>query len=198
MVTRPGEAQVEGRAHLLLLLVFGGGLEDGGNVVGEAERLEGLGDVVAGDGLLGLLLGNLVGLGRDKCDKLDAAFYEQVTSFFGKGDAVGGGQDLGYDLLDRCWEGVSLRGYRKDRPGARAGGELGVGWSKMLLAISSWHLMGTWDRLLTSLLSPAPSTSHLPPSWQTGRYSPFGRERSSLANCPVSMSPEAMSAKFGG
>lgn len=71
--------------------MLGGGLEDGSNVVGEAERLESFRDMIAGDGLLGLLLGNLVGLGRDEGDKLDTALDEQVPSFFGEGDAVGGG-----------------------------------------------------------------------------------------------------------
>lgn len=77
------------------------GLEDGGDVVGEAEGLEGLCDVVAGDGLFGLLLGDVVGLAGDEGDELDAALDEEVTGFFGEGHAVGGREDLGDNLLDR-------------------------------------------------------------------------------------------------
>lgn len=63
-------------------------LQDGGDVVGEAQLLQRLGDVVAGDRLLGLLLRDLIRLGRDECDELDTAFYEQVPSLFGEGDAT--------------------------------------------------------------------------------------------------------------
>lgn len=87
--------------HLLLLLVLRRRLDDGGDVLGEAELLQGLGDVVAGDGLLGLLLRDLVGLGRDERDELDAALDQQVAGLLGEGDAVGGREDLGDDLLDR-------------------------------------------------------------------------------------------------
>lgn len=62
--------------------MLGGRLEHSGDVVGEAELLQGLCDVVAGYGLLGLLLGDLVGLGRDEGDELDAALDEQVAGFF--------------------------------------------------------------------------------------------------------------------
>ena len=75
-------------------------LEDGGDVVAEAERVEGLGDVVADDGLLGLLLRDLVGLGRDEGDELDAALDQQVARLLGEVNAGGGREDLGDDLLD--------------------------------------------------------------------------------------------------
>lgn len=90
---------------LLHLLVLLRGLEDGGDVVGGAELLEGLCDVVAGDCLLGLLLGDLVGLGGDEGDELDAALDEQVPGVLGEGDAGRGRQDLGDYLLDGCWRG---------------------------------------------------------------------------------------------
>lgn len=67
-------------SHLLLLLVFGSSLQNGRNVIGEAERLQSLGNVVARYGLLRFLLGDIVCLRRDESDELDTAFYEQVTS----------------------------------------------------------------------------------------------------------------------
>lgn len=88
-------------SHLLLLLVLRRGLQDGRDVLGETELLQRLGDVIAGDGLLGLLLGDLVRLGRDERDELDAALDQQVPCLLGERDAVGGREDLGDDLLDR-------------------------------------------------------------------------------------------------
>lgn len=66
--------------HLLLFLVLRSGLEYGGHVLGEAKCLQRLGDVVARDGLLRFLLGDVIGLAGDEGDKLDAAFYKKVTS----------------------------------------------------------------------------------------------------------------------
>lgn len=50
--------------------------------------------------LLGFLLANVVGLGGDQGDKLDAAFHEQVARILGEGLTGGWGQDLGDNLLD--------------------------------------------------------------------------------------------------
>ena len=60
--------------HLLLFLVVCSYLEDGGDVGAEVEFLERLLDVLAGYRLLGVLFGDLVGLGGDESDELDAAF----------------------------------------------------------------------------------------------------------------------------
>lgn len=68
--------------HFLLLLVFRSSLQDGRDVVREPELIQGLGDVITCDGLFGFFLAYLVCLGGDQCYKLDATFYEQVTSFF--------------------------------------------------------------------------------------------------------------------
>ena len=70
--------------HLLVLLRR---LQDGGHVITKTQLLQRLGDVVARDGLLGLLLGDLVGLGGDEGDELDAALYEQVAGFLGEDGA---------------------------------------------------------------------------------------------------------------
>lgn len=64
-------------------------LENRRHVLGEAQYLECLGDVVACDGLLSLLIRYLVRLGRDKGDELDTAFYEQVSSLLGVRDTIG-------------------------------------------------------------------------------------------------------------
>lgn len=56
------EDLVSSSAYLLLLLVLRGGLQHGWHVVREAQLFQRLGDVVACYRLLGLLLGNLIGL----------------------------------------------------------------------------------------------------------------------------------------
>ena len=91
--------------HLLHLLVLLRRLQHGRHVITKAQLLERLGNVVAGDGLLGLLLGDLVGLGGDEGDELDVALDEEVAGLLGEDAAGGGGEDLGDDLLDGCWEG---------------------------------------------------------------------------------------------
>ncbi|KAL1843912.1 hypothetical protein VTJ49DRAFT_6855 [Mycothermus thermophilus] len=73
-------------AYLLNLLVLSRRLEDGADIIREAQLFQGLDDVVAGDGLLGLLLRDLVGLGADERDELDATLYEYVARFLGEGD----------------------------------------------------------------------------------------------------------------
>lgn len=101
--TRTENTTAKGDTHSLHLLVLLCRLQHGGHVVREAKLLQRLGDVVAGDGLLGLLLRDLVGLGGDEGDELDAALDEEVAGLLGEDGARGGGEDLGDDLLDGCW-----------------------------------------------------------------------------------------------
>lgn len=96
------------QTYLLRLLMLRRRLQHGRHVVRKAQLLQRLGDVVAGDGLLGLLLGDLVGLGGDEGDELDAALYEEVAGLLGEDAATRGGEDLGDDLLDRRWGVVSI------------------------------------------------------------------------------------------
>jgi hypothetical protein len=65
--------------YLLHLLVLLRGFNDSCDVVREAELLESLCDVVASNGLLGLLFGDLVGLGGDEGDEFNAALDQQVA-----------------------------------------------------------------------------------------------------------------------
>lgn len=74
----------------------------------------------AGNCLLCIFLGNLVGFGGDHGDEFDAAFYEQVASLLGERHSLVIGQYFGDDLLDggcvtpvsRVDEVVSLSGRR--------------------------------------------------------------------------------------
>ena len=98
-------------AYLLLLLVVLYDLEDGRDVVAKVELLERSLDVLAGNRLLRVLFGDLVGLGGDEGDELDAALDQQVAGFLGEGHGlrifVGGfgGENFVDDLLDRgCGE----------------------------------------------------------------------------------------------
>ena len=75
-------------------------LHDRRNVILKAKLVERLDDVVTRNRLLGLLLRDLVRLRADEGDKLDAAFYEDVASFLGEGDAGRPRQDLADYLLD--------------------------------------------------------------------------------------------------
>lgn len=86
--------------HLLHLLVFSSCFEYHGHVVGEAKLLESFGDVITCDGLLRLLLGDLVCFGRDEGDELDAALYKKVASFLGERDSILCGKNFRNDLLD--------------------------------------------------------------------------------------------------
>lgn len=62
------------------------------------------------DGLLVVLLGDLVGLGGDERDELDAGVGEGVAEVLGGGEAVGilGWQDLCEDLLHGRCQGLVL------------------------------------------------------------------------------------------
>lgn len=82
------------------------------HVLRETELLEGLGDVLAGDGLLGVLLGDLVGFGGDHGDELDAALDQEVAGLLGEGHGLAafvgglGSEDFVDDLLDGgCGQG---------------------------------------------------------------------------------------------
>ena len=87
----------------------GGGLEYGRDVLAETQGVEGFADVVARDGLLGLLLGDVVGLGRDKGDKLDTTLDQQIAGLLRKRDASRRRQDLADDLLDGgCKPGLAF------------------------------------------------------------------------------------------
>ena len=66
------------------------GLEYSRDVLAETQGVEGFADVVARDGLLGLLLRDVVGLGRDEGDELNAAFDQQVAGLLREGDAARG------------------------------------------------------------------------------------------------------------
>jgi hypothetical protein len=74
--------------------------EDGWNVVAKIQFLQGSLDVFARYGLFGVFFGDLVGLGGDKGDELNAAFYQEVARIFGKCHARLAGEDVLDDLLD--------------------------------------------------------------------------------------------------
>ncbi|KAK4649510.1 uncharacterized protein QC761_0022130 [Podospora bellae-mahoneyi] len=74
-------------SHLLDFLVLCSGFQNGRDVVGKAELLQCLGDVVTSDSLFGFLLRNLVCLARDESDELDTALYKEVAGLLGEGDA---------------------------------------------------------------------------------------------------------------
>jgi hypothetical protein len=96
-----------GCTNLLDFLMFRGGFQYGGDVIREAELIERLDDVVAGDRLLGLFLRDFVRLRADEGDKLNAAFDEDVSSFLGECDAWRTRQDLADYLLDGGLKEVS-------------------------------------------------------------------------------------------
>jgi len=75
---------------LLALLEAARHLEQIRHVFAESQLLECLGDVLTGDGLLGVLFRDLVGFGGYHCDELDAAFDEEVATVFCKGHALVG------------------------------------------------------------------------------------------------------------
>jgi hypothetical protein len=89
--------------YLLLLLVVLRDFEDGWNVVTKIEFFQRSLDVFARYGLFGVFLGDLVGLGGDEGDELNAAFYQEVARIFGKCHARLAGKDVLDDLLDSGW-----------------------------------------------------------------------------------------------
>jgi hypothetical protein len=85
--------------------------EDGWNVVAKIQFLQGSLDVFACYGLFGVFFGDLVGLGGDEGDELNAAFYQEVARIFGKCHARLAGEDVLDDLLDgRCSGSAFTRG----------------------------------------------------------------------------------------
>ena len=87
--------------YLLNLLVLSGRIQDCRDIVGKAQLLERLGNVITGNRLFGLLLRDLVCLGRDEGDEFDTAIYENISRFLGESHTTRGWQDLADDLLDR-------------------------------------------------------------------------------------------------
>ena len=57
--------------------------------------------MLACDSLLGFFFADVVRLGRDQSDELNAAFHEQIARILGEGLAHAGREDFGDDLLDR-------------------------------------------------------------------------------------------------
>lgn len=83
------------------------------HILGKAQLTQGLVDVFGRDRLLGLALGDLVGLGGDEGDELDAAVDQEVTGVFAKGDAGVVAEDFGDDFLHGCcFEGGGKGGKR--------------------------------------------------------------------------------------
>lgn len=85
----------------MLSLVFLRHLQNLGNVVWISKLLQGGGDMLARNGLFGLLFRDLVRLTRDESDEFDAAFYEEVARVFSEADTGVVVQDFGDDLADR-------------------------------------------------------------------------------------------------
>lgn len=80
--------------YLQLLSVF---LCDGkniGDVIGEPQVAQRSLDVFAGNSLLCFLFADVVRLGGNQSDELDAALHKQVAGVLGEGLAGGGGEDL--------------------------------------------------------------------------------------------------------
>lgn len=88
--------------HLQLLLVLTRHIQNLLHVFLETELLQRLLDVIARYSLLRFLLGDVVGFGGYEGYEFDAAFDQEVAGIFGECEAGAGGEDLGYDLLDRC------------------------------------------------------------------------------------------------
>ena len=88
-------------AHLQLFPVLLGYRKYVRDIVCKAKIPECFLNVFACDGLLSFLFADIVGLGRDQGDELDAAFHQQIARILGEGLAHAGREDLGNDLLDR-------------------------------------------------------------------------------------------------
>lgn len=54
------------------------------DVIAESEITQSPLHMLTGDSLLRFLLANVVGLGGDQGDKLDAAFHEEIARVFGE------------------------------------------------------------------------------------------------------------------
>ena len=74
-----------------------------GYVIGKTQISQRSFNVLAGNGLLRFFFTDVVGLGGDQSDKLNAAFHKQVAGVFRERLAGGGGKDLrDYLLYCRC------------------------------------------------------------------------------------------------
>lgn len=73
------------------------------NVIAESEITQSPLHMLTGDSLLRFLLADIVGLGGDQSDELNAAFHEEVARVFGEGLPGGRREDLCDDFLDRRW-----------------------------------------------------------------------------------------------
>lgn len=88
--------------------------------------------MLARDGLLRVLLRDVVGFGGDHGDELDAALDQQVAGLLGEGHGlrvfVGGfgREDFVDDLLDRCWVGLLDWGLVGGLDGSWVGGQVFV------------------------------------------------------------------------
>lgn len=78
-------------------------LEYRGHVFAKVQLLQRCLDVLARYCLLCVLFGDLIGLGGDERDELDAALYEQVPGIFRERHARFRRQDVLHNLLHRRW-----------------------------------------------------------------------------------------------
>lgn len=90
------------------------------HVRGKAQVFECARDVIAGNGLFGLLFRKIVSLGRDEGNEFDAAFDEQIACVARKGDAGAGWEDFGDNFLDGRWQ--SWQDELKKTDGRRGAG----------------------------------------------------------------------------
>ena len=96
------KAHSEVHSHLLLVLKLICNSQYLGNVVSKPKFCERFLDVIHRYCLLCLFFGDIVGLGRDQGDELDAAFNEEVSGISGEDLTIGMGKDFCNDLLDGC------------------------------------------------------------------------------------------------
>ena len=97
-----GEAHSKVHSHLLLVLELICNSQYLGNVVGKPKFRECFLDVIHSYCLLCFLFGDIISLGRDQGDELDAAFNEEISCISGKDLTIRWGKDFCNDLLDGC------------------------------------------------------------------------------------------------
>jgi hypothetical protein len=88
--------------HLLLVLELVCNSQYLGNVVGKSKLCECFLNVIHRYRLLCLFFRDIVGLGRDQGDELDAALNEEISCISGKDLTIRGRKDFRNDLLDGC------------------------------------------------------------------------------------------------
>lgn len=91
-------------SHLLLVLELICNSQYLRNVVGKPKFRECFLDVIHSYCLLCFLFGDIIGLGRDQGDELDAAFNEEIPCISGEDLTIRWGKDFCNDLLDGCYE----------------------------------------------------------------------------------------------